>query len=48
MFDCERGKVFKTIVPEHVSQGCKIIDIAYDLQLMFTIKTKKREQFDIH
>ena len=48
MFDCERGEVFKTIVPEHVSQECKIIDIIYDLQLISTIKIKNnRGQFYI-
>ena len=24
MFDCKRREVFKTMVPEHVSQGCKL------------------------
>ena len=48
MFDCERAEVFKTILPKHVSQGCKIIDIIYDLQLNSTIKTKNnRGQFYI-
>ena len=35
---CPPCKV-KSIVPEDVSQGCKIIDITYDLQLISTIMT---------